>query len=118
MLQSPAMLEYLTFRRVLLVATVQLTTLLFGMTITVVAVVMPQMQGALSATQDQVAWTITFNLVATAIATPITGALAARLGWRNLLLGSVGGFTLSTMFCGFATSLEMLVVFRVLQGGL
>lgn len=110
------MLQYLTFRRLLLVATVQLTTLLFGMTITVVAVVMPQIQGALSATQDQVAWTITFNLVATAIATPITGALAARLGWRNLLLGAVGGFTLSTAFCGFATSLEMLVVFRVMQG--
>ena len=110
------MLQYMTFRRVLLVATVQLTTLLFGMTITVVAVVMPQMQGALSATQDQVAWTITFNLVATAIATPITGALAARLGWRNLLVGTVAGFTLSTAFCGLATSLEMLVLFRVLQG--
>ena len=46
MLQSRAMLQFLTFRRLLLVATVQLTTLLFGMTITVVAVVMPQMQGA------------------------------------------------------------------------
>ncbi len=116
MLQSGAMLQYMTFRRVLLVATVQLTTLLFGMTITVVAVVMPQMQGALSATQDQVAWTITFNLVATAIATPITGALAARLGWRNLLVGSVAGFTVATALCGLSTSLEMLVVFRVLQG--
>ena len=116
MVQSGAMLQYMTFRRVLLVATVQLTTLLFGMTITVVAVVMPQLQGSLSATQDQVAWTITFNLVATAIATPITGALAARLGWRNLLLGSVGGFTIATALCGLSTSLEMLVVFRVLQG--
>ncbi|MEC9153629.1 MAG: DHA2 family efflux MFS transporter permease subunit [Pseudomonadota bacterium] len=116
MFQSGTMLQYMTTRRVLLVATVQLTTLLFGMTITVVAVVMPQIQGALSATQDQVAWTITFNLVATAIATPITGALAARLGWRNLLLGSVGGFTISTALCGLSTSLEMLVMFRVLQG--
>ena len=107
MVQSGAMLQYMTFRRVLLVATVQLTTLLFGMTITVVAVVMPQLQGSLSATQDQVAWTITFNLVATAIATPITGALAARLGWRNLLLGSVGGFTIATALCGLSTSLEM-----------
>jgi DHA2 family multidrug resistance protein len=110
------MLQYLTFQRLLLVATVQLTTLLFGMTITVVSVVMPQIKGSLSATQDQVAWTITFNLVATAIATPLTGVLAAKLGWRNLLVGTVAGFTLATVFCGLSTSLEMLVFFRVLQG--
>lgn len=110
------MLQYFTLRRLLLVATVQLTTLLFGMTITVVSVVMPQIKGSLSATQDQVAWTITFNLVATAIATPLTGMLAAKLGWRNLLVGTVAGFTVATVFCGLSTSLEMLVFFRVLQG--
>ena len=74
------MLEFLTFRRLLLVLTVQLTTLLQGMSITVISVVLPQMKGTLSATQDQIAWTVTFNLVATAIATPMTGWLAARLG--------------------------------------
>ena len=110
------MLEYLTARRLLLVATVQLTTLLHGMSITVVAVVLPQMKGSLSATQDQIAWTITFNLVATAIATPMTGWLAARLGWRNLLVGTVVGFTIATALCGMATSLEQLVLFRILQG--
>ena len=67
------MLEFLTFRRLLLVLTVQLTTLLQGMSITVISVVLPQMKGTLSATQDQIAWTVTFNLVATAIATPMTG---------------------------------------------
>ena len=74
------MLEFLTFRRLLLVLTVQLTTLLQGMSITVISVVLPQMKGTLSATQDQIAWTVTFNLVATAIATLMTGWLAARLG--------------------------------------
>ena len=74
------MLEFLTFRRLLLVLTVQLTTLLQGMSITVISVVLPQMKGTLSATQDQIAWTVTFNLVATAIATPMTGWLAARAG--------------------------------------
>ncbi|MEL0019526.1 MAG: DHA2 family efflux MFS transporter permease subunit [Rickettsiales bacterium] len=110
------MLEYLTFRRFLLVLTVQLTTLLHGMSITVIAVVLPQMKGTLSATQDQIAWTITFNLVATAIATPMTGWLAARLGWRNLLVGTVIGFTVSTALCGMADSLEALVFYRILQG--
>ena len=69
------MLEFLTFRRLLLVLTVQLTTLLQGMSITVISVVLPQMKGTLSATQDQIAWTVTFNLVATAIATPMTLSL-------------------------------------------
>ena len=54
------MLEFLTFRRLLLVLTVQLTTLLQGMSITVISVVLPQMKGTLSATQDQIAWTVTF----------------------------------------------------------
>lgn len=110
------MLEYFTFRRLLLVLTVQLTTLLHGMSITVISVVLPQMKGTLSATQDQIAWTITFNLVATAIATPMTGWLAARLGWRNLLVGTVIGFTVSTLLCGTADSLEALVFYRILQG--
>ena len=105
-----------TLHRILLITMVQLATLIFGMTVTVVSIVMPQMQGTLSATQDQIAWTITFNLVATAIATPLTGWLAARLGWRKLMVGSIGGFTLATVFCGLSTSLEMLVIFRILQG--
>ena len=62
-----------TFRQWLILFTVQFATLLFGATLTSVAVILPQMKGALSATQDQVSWIITFNLVATAIATPLTG---------------------------------------------
>ena len=103
-------------REWLILATVQLTTLLFGMSITIANVVLPQMKGALSATQDQIAWVVTFNLVAMAIGTPITGWLASRLGWRNLMLISVGGFTVATAFCGMATSLEALILFRVAQG--
>lgn len=110
------MLQYLTFHRLLLIVTVQFATMLFGMTVTVTSVLMPQLKGAFSATQDQIAWTITFNLVATAIATPMTGWLANRLGWRNLLVGSIACFTVATILCGLSTSLEMLVFFRILQG--
>ena len=54
------MLEFLTFRRLLLVLTVQLTTLLQGMSITVISVVLPQMKGTLSGHPgDQIAWTVT-----------------------------------------------------------
>ena len=89
---------------------------LYALTVTIANVSLPQMQGALSATQDQIALVITFNIVATAVATPLTGWLVARFGQRRLLLFCVTAFTISTLFCGLAGSLEMLVVFRVFQG--
>ena len=103
-------------RQWLILITVQLSTLLFGMTITLANVVLPQIRGALSATQDEIAWVITLNLVATAVATPMTGWLASRLGWRNVMFFSVLGFTVSSFLCGIADSLEALVLYRVGQG--
>ena len=113
---EPAGLSSLTPRQWLVLLMVQLSTLLFGMTITLANVVLPQMRGALSATQDEICWVITFNLVATAIATPMTGWLANRLGWRNMMLFSLLGFTVSSFLCGMANSLETLILFRVGQG--
>ena len=106
----------LTGRQWLILLMVQLSNLLFGMTITVANVVLPQIRGSLSATQDEISWVITLNLVATAVATPMTGWLASRLGWRNLMLGCIGGFTFCSLLCGLAFSLESLVVYRVGQG--
>lgn len=103
-------------RQWLILAMVPLTTLLFGMTITLVNVVLPQMRGTFSATPDQIAWVVTSNLVATAVATPMTGWLANRLGWRTLLFSAVAGFTVCSLLCGLATSLETLVAYRVGQG--
>ena len=103
-------------RHWLILATVQITTLTFGMTITAANVVLPQLKGAMSATPDQIAWVVAFNLVATAFATPVTGWLAQTLGWRNLLFVSITGFTSFSGLCGLATSLESLVFFRVGQG--
>ena len=53
---------------------------------------------------------------ATAIATPITGSIVAIFGRRRVLLMCTSGFTLATLACGFATSLESLLFFRILQG--
>ena len=107
-----------TARRILILATVQIATLLFGMTTTIANVLLPQMRGALSATPDQIAWVVTFYIVATAVATPMTGWLAGRLGWRTLMVCSIVGFTLASVACGLATSLEALVLFRVIQGAM
>ncbi|MFM9849564.1 MAG: DHA2 family efflux MFS transporter permease subunit [Hyphomicrobiaceae bacterium] len=113
---ADARLSTISGHQWLILLMVPLTTMLFGMTITLVNVVLPQMRGAMSATPDQIAWVVTSNLVATAVATPMTGWLANRFGWRNTLFYAVTGFTVFSLLCGLATSLETLVLYRVGQG--
>ena len=88
--------------RYLVLATVSAATMLYAMTITIANVVLPQMRGALSATPDQIAWVVTFNLVATAIVTPVSGWLSARFGRRRVMLYSTLGFTIFSALCGLA----------------
>ncbi|HEX4894614.1 MAG TPA: DHA2 family efflux MFS transporter permease subunit [Hyphomicrobiaceae bacterium] len=106
----------LTGQQWLIMGMVALANMLFNMTITLANLVLPQVRGTLSATQDEIAWVITLNLMATAIATPLTAWLAGRLGWRNMMLWTVAGFTFSSFLCGLANSLETLILARVLQG--
>ena len=77
----------------------------------IVNVTLPQLAGALSATPDQVAWVVTLNLVATAVATPITGWVVARFGQRQVMIWAVSGFTISTLLCA-----EAIVRFGTQQG--
>ncbi len=100
----------------MILATVSVATALYAMTITIANVVLPQMQGTLSVTQDQISWTVTFNILATAVATPITGWLIGRFGRRRLMLYAVLGFTVASILCGAANSLEALVIYRIAQG--
>lgn len=103
-------------RQWLILLMVQLSNMLFGMTITLANLVLPQVRGTLSATEDEISWVITLNLVATAVATPMTGWLSSRLGWRNLMFSTVLGFTVASFLCGLANSLETLILARVAQG--
>ena len=59
-------------RRWLILASITAATSLYAMAILIVSVVLPQMQGSLSATPDQIAWVMTFNILATAVVTPMT----------------------------------------------
>ena len=63
---------------------------LYSTTLLIASTLLPQMQGAMSATQDEIAWTMTFNILATAVATPMTGWLVARFGRRNVMVGVDG----------------------------
>lgn len=104
------------WRRIFLVVTVILGTTVYSATILISSALLPQMQGALSATQDEISWTVTFNIVATAVATPMTGWLAMRLGRRSTLVWCTVLFSTATLFCGLANSLESMIFWRVVQG--
>ena len=113
---APVLAPSTPLSRSLVLFTVTMVTMLYAMTVTIANVALPKMQGSLSATQDQIAWVITFNLVATAVVTPLSGWLAARLGRRPLMLWGVAGFAVASLLCGTATSVGELVFYRVLQG--
>ncbi len=103
--------------RALVLATCTAVTFLYAMTVTIANVSLPQMQGALSAAPDQIAWVVTSNIVATAIMTPLSGWLVTRFGRRLLCNVCVIGFAGASLGCGLSDSLAELVLFRVLQGG-
>ena len=100
----------------MILVTVSVCTMLYALTATIINVALPQLQGALSATPEQIAWVVTLNVIATAVITPMTGWLVGRLGERPLLLWAITGFAVSTFLCATATSLETLLLYRVAQG--
>ena len=110
--------SYSAGRRILILVMVVLGSTLYATTLLIASTLLPQMQGTMSATQDEIAWAMTFNILATAVATPLTGWLAARFGRRDTMVWSVLAFTVTTFLCGSAESLETLVLWRVLQGAL
>ncbi len=83
---------------------------------TVVNVSLPYIAGNLSATVEEATWVLTTYLAANAIIIPITGWLANYFGRRRLLQLAVLGFTAASFFCGFSTSLAILIAFRIIQG--
>lgn len=103
-------------RRALILLSGMLTVTLYFTTIMVVTSIMPQIQGAMAATADEVSWVVTFNLLATAIATPMTGWLVTRFGRKRTMCGCIAGFGTATLMCGLAQSLEELIFWRILQG--
>ncbi|HEU5095421.1 MAG TPA: DHA2 family efflux MFS transporter permease subunit [Reyranella sp.] len=83
---------------------------------TIAVVALRYIAGGLSATVNDGEWVLTSYLAANAIILPITGWLSAHLGRRNYFLLSIGVFTLASGLCGMATSLNELILFRVIQG--
>lgn len=83
---------------------------------TIANVALRYIAGGLSAPVTDSTWGITSYLAANAIVLPISGWLSKRLGRRNYFLGSIAVFTIASGLCGMASSLDALILYRVLQG--
>ena len=82
----------------------------------VVNVSLRHIAGSLSSTVEEATWILTSYIVANAIVMPMSGWLASAFGRKRLLLTVVTGFTVSSVLCGLAPSLESLIFFRIVQG--
>lgn len=100
----------------LMIVGVMAASLLQILDTTIANVALPHMQSSLGATVDTITWVLTSYIIASAVALPLTGWLADRIGARLLFIGSVAGFITASMLCGIAQNLEEMVIFRALQG--
>jgi DHA2 family multidrug resistance protein len=102
--------------RGMITISIMLANIMQGVDNTILNVALPHIQGSLSASLDQIAWTLTSYIVCAAIMMPLTGWLAGRFGIKYIFLASIIGFTAASALCGAAASLGELVLFRALQG--
>ena len=91
-------------------------TLMQALDQTIANVALPYMQGSLSASFEEITWVLTSYITAAAIMTAPVGWLASRFGRKYLFVACLTGFTITSMMCGAAQSLQQMVVFRLLQG--
>ncbi len=96
--------------------TVTLATFMEVLDTSIANVALPHIAGSLSVSQEESTWVLTSYLVSNAIVLPLSGWFSSVFGRKRYYLTCVIIFTVSSVLCGLATSLEQLVFFRVLQG--
>jgi DHA2 family multidrug resistance protein len=100
----------------LIAGVVALATFMEVLDTTIANVALRYISGGLAVGPDEAAWVVTSYLVANAITLTASSFLAKRYGRKAFFMWSVALFTVSSLLCGFAWSLESLLFFRVLQG--
>ena len=100
----------------LIVGVISLATFMEVLDTSIANVSLDHIAGGLSASRDQATWVLTSYLVANAIVIPISGWLSDVVGRKRYYMISVGLFTLSSLACGFAPTLPVLIFARILQG--
>ena len=91
-------------------------TLMQTLDATIVNVALPTIQGNLGATQEEGAWVVTGYIISAVIVIPMTPWLQMRFGRRQYYSVAIIGFTIASMLCGIAGSIQQLILFRVIQG--
>ena len=84
--------------------------------IQIVSASLTDIQAGLSASSTEVSWVQTAYLIAEVIAIPLSGFLSRALGTRLLFAISAFGFTIASFLCGFASSIEQMILWRAIQG--
>ncbi len=102
--------------RALITASAMMAMLMQTLDSTIANVALPFMQGSMAASRDEVTWVLTSYVIAAAIMTAPVGWMAVRFGRKRLFIGCIVGFTVASMLCGAAQTLEQLIAFRLLQG--
>jgi DHA2 family multidrug resistance protein len=96
--------------------TVTLATFMELLDTSIANVSLPYIGGGLGRSYDEVTWILTTYLVANAVVLPMSAWLSRVFGRKNYYLGCVALFTLTSLFCGLAPSLGLMLTSRVLQG--
>src|ERR1700710_3328759 len=84
--------------------------------IQIVSASLAEIQAGLSASSSEVSWVQTAYLIAEVIAIPLSGFLSRAFGTRLLFAISASGFRIASFFCGFASSIEQMILWRAIQG--
>ncbi|MGI4758343.1 MAG: DHA2 family efflux MFS transporter permease subunit [Janthinobacterium lividum] len=100
----------------LIALTVTLATFMEVLDTSIANVALPHMAGSLGASQDEATWVITSYLVANAIILPASAYLTTFIGRKKFYMSCVVIFGISSMMCGLAPSLPILILFRLIQG--
>jgi MFS transporter, DHA2 family, multidrug resistance protein len=95
---------------------VTLATFMEVLDTSIANVALPHIAGSLSAGTDESTWVLTSYLVSNAIVLPLSGWISTLIGRKRFYMTCVGIFTVSSLLCGLAPNLPMLIFFRVLQG--
>src|SRR6201995_3663197 len=100
----------------IIAGTVMLATFMEVLDTSVANVALPHIAGSLSSTVDEATWVLTSYLVSNAIVLPLSGWFSSLIGRKRFYMTCVALFTVSSMLCGLAPSLGILIRFRVKQG--
>jgi len=100
----------------LIAITVTLATFMQLLDSSIANIALPHIAGSVGATTQESTWVLTSYLVSSAIILPLSGWLTTVMGRKRFYMTCVAVFTVSSVLCGLATSLPMLILFRVLQG--